>query len=344
LEHEIQIANKKLNDYELTIISMEQDMLNIQKAWHQQNQRSRINVPNFETKSVQVATAIQTVSIQTDSYNCCSNKEIEDSIKETESSKNIQESVESNKMIEKIFREIGSNTEESGNLTIYNEQLDEVLKLTSEGSVISETYLIEYKVKLDALNKAIEEKDSQYQAKIDALNKIIEEKDLYFAEKQNTFDELMGQSCIKNIDCADKLALKSTINSLQKLITQKEGTISRYQNLLKEDRDEHNRVASHLQNEIRTLHNRILVMQNETKKDEESVITVKNDLEKASKFNEDISRTPMSNIAQEELLILREKVSTLEAELNISKELSERWHQLAEERLKYMDRTRERFI
>jgi len=323
---------------------MEQDMLNIQKAWHQQNQQSQINVSNFETKSVQVVIAIQDVGVQTDSYNCCLNTKINDTIKETELSKNVQASVESNKMIETIFREIGSNTEESGSLAIYNEQLDKVLKLISERSAISEVQLMKYKVKLDILNKAIEEKDSQYQAKIDALNKIIEEKDLHLTEKQNAFEELMNQSCVTNTDCADKLALRSTINSLQKLITQKEGTISRYQNLLKEDRDEHNRIESHLQNEIRSLHNRILIMQDETRKDEGSVIIVKNDFQRTSKLNEDISRTAMSDVAQEELMILREKVSTLEAELNISKELSERWHQLAEERLKYMDRMRERFI
>jgi nitrate reductase assembly molybdenum cofactor insertion protein NarJ len=45
---------------------------------------------------------------------------------------------------------------------------------------------------LNALNKAIEEKDSQYQAKIDALSKIIEENNLHFAEKQNAFNELMN--------------------------------------------------------------------------------------------------------------------------------------------------------
>jgi hypothetical protein len=38
------------------------------------------------------------------------------------------------------------------------------------------------------------------------------------------------------------------------------------------------------------------------------------------------------------------KKCTLEAELNISKELIKHWHQLAQERLNYMDRMRERFI
>jgi hypothetical protein len=41
-------------------------------------------------------------------------------------------------MIEKIFRKIGSNTEENSSSAIYNKQLDEALKLTSEHSAISE--------------------------------------------------------------------------------------------------------------------------------------------------------------------------------------------------------------
>jgi centrosomal protein CEP290 len=153
----------------------------------------------------------------------------------------------------------------------------------------------------------------------------------------------MIQSHVTNTDCTDKLALKSTINSLQKLIHQKEETIMRYQNLLKEDRDEHSRAASRFQDEIKSLHDRILAMQGEIRKTEES-ITIKNVFEKMSTCDEATLKMPRNNAAQEEEIArLHEKVSTFEAELNISKELSERWHRLAEERLKYMDRMRERF-
>jgi len=109
---------------------------------------------------------------------------------------------------------------------------------------------------------------------------------------------------------------------------------------LKEDRDEHSRAASRFQDEIKSLHDHILAMQSKIRKNENSV-TIKN-VEKTSTFNETTARS--NAVQEEEIARLHEKVSTLEAELNISKELSERWHQLAEERLKHMDRMRERFV
>lgn len=344
---------------------MEQDMINIQRAWYpqQQDHQPRINTTNLETKSIQTTMETQSVSIQTDPYTCCLDQKTEDITKKAEAFEDTEKSLESNDIIKKTFQEVGSNTEESGS-TILNEQLDQTLKLTSERSatlVKLESQLTEYKAKVDALNKMIAEKDSQYQAKVDILNKAIEERDSQYREKmdtlnkaieekeshltqkQNILDELMIQPHVTNTDCTDKLALKSTINSLQKLIHQKEETIMRYQNLLKEDRDEHSRAASRFQDEIKSLHDRILAMQGEIRKTE-GPVTVKNVFEKISTCDESTSKMSRNNAAQEEEIArLREKVSTFEAELNISKELSERWHRLAEERLKYMDRMRERY-
>lgn len=366
MEHELQIANGKFNEYESVITSMEQDVLNIQRAWYpQQDNQPQINTPNVETKSIQAATETQVGSVQTDSYTCCLDQKVQDTTGEIVVFKDIQKSIEPNETIKKTFREAGNNTEESDSSVIPpNEQLNQALKLASERSVMlvkCESQLAEYKTKVDALNKAIVEKDLQYQATVDTLNKAIEEKDLQYrtrmdtlnkaieekdsrlAQKQNVLDELISQPRVTNTDCTDKLALKSTINSLQKLINQKEETILRYQNLLKEDRDEHSRAASRFQDEIKGLHDRILAMQSESRKNDEPVISVKNIFEKTS--DETAAKVPRSNAAQEEEIArLREKVSTLEAELNISKELSERWHRLAEERLKHMDRMRERFV
>lgn len=363
---------------------MEQDMLNIQRAWYpQQDNQFQINRPNVETKSIQAVTETQIVSVQTDTYTCCLNQKVQDLTEEIVMFKDIQKSIEPSGIIKNTFKEVGNNTEENGSSGITNEQLDQALKLASERSVMLvkyESQLAEYKAKVDALNQAIMEKDSQYQAMVDSLNKAIEEKDLQYqikmdilnkaieeknlqyqtkmdtlnkaieekdshlVQKQSVLDEL-SQSHITNTDCTDKLALKSTINSLQKLINQKEETIMRYQNLLKEDRDEHSRAASCFQNEIKSLHDRILSMQSEIRKNKEHVISVKNIFEETSTVDETVAKVPRNNAAQEEEIArLREKVSTLEAELNISKELSERWHRLAEERLKYMDRMREKFV
>ncbi|XP_011049830.1 PREDICTED: centrosomal protein of 290 kDa [Acromyrmex echinatior] len=366
LEYELQIANSKFNEYESVINSMEQDMLNIQRAWcPQQEHQTRITIPNFETKSIQVTIETQVVSVQTDPYICCLNKKVDETAKETDKETNketnkeinketnkktvifqdIQEPIKSSELIkssettEKTFREVGNNTEESNPSSMLNEQLDQALKLASEHSAMlvkCESQLSEYKSKVDALNKVITEKDSQYQAKLDTLNKAIEEKDSHLAQKQNVLDELMTQPRVASTDCA----LKSTINSLQKLINQKEETILRYQNLLKEDRDEHSRAASRFQEEIKNLHDHILAMQGKIQKSEDSVITIKNVFEKPSTFDETTARS--SVVQEEEIARLHEKVSTFEAELNISKELSERWHRLAEERLKHMDCMRER--
>ncbi|KAG5345889.1 CE290 protein, partial [Acromyrmex heyeri] len=358
LEYELQIANSKFNEYESVINSMEQDMLNIQRAWcPQQEHQTRITIPNFETKSIQVTMETQVVSVQTDPYICCLNKKVDETAKETDKEINketnketvifqdIQEPIKSSEFIkssettEKTFREVGNNTEKSTSSAMLNEQLDQALKLASEHSAMlvkCESQLSEYKSKVDALNKVITEKDSQYQAKVDTLNKAIEEKDSHLAQKQNVLDELMTQPRVASTDCA----LKSMINSLQKLINQKEETILRYQNLLKEDRDEHSRAASRFQDEIKNLHDHILAMQGKIQKSEDSVVTIKNVFEKPSTFDETTAR---SNVVQEEEIArLHEKVSTFEAELNISKELSERWHRLAEERLKHMDCMRER--
>lgn len=331
MEHELQIASSKFNEHESVIASMEQDMINIQRAWYpQQDHQLRINAPHLETKSVQVAVEFQVVDVQTDPYICCLNKKVEDTMKKSEVSENIRKPSEPSETIEKTFQDAESNTEESESSTHLNEQLDQALKLVSERSAMlikCESQLVEY------------------QTKVDTLTKIIEEKDSCLIQKQNVLDELASQSRATDIECTDKLALKSTINSLQQLIAQKEETILRYQHLLKEDRDEHSRAASCFQDEIKNLHDRIFAMQSEIKRNEGSIGIDIHGKASTLTSNENASIKPKSSAAQEEEIVrLREKVSTCEAELNISKELSDRWHRLAEERLKHMDRMRERFV
>lgn len=332
MEHELQIANSKFNEYESVIAGIEQDMMNTQRAWYpQQDHQLRIDAPHSETKSVQVTVELRVVGVQTDPYICCLNQKAEeDVIKKSEFSKDIKKPSEPSENVERTFQDAESNTEESDSRTHLDERLDQTLRLLSERSAMlvkCESQLVECQTKVDALTKAMEEKDSR------------------LAQKQNALDELTSQSRVADIECTDKLALKSTINSLQKLISQKEETVLRYQHLLKEDRDEHSRAASRFQDEIKSLHERILAMQSEIRRNAES--TVKNVLRKASAStsNEGALKTPGNGVAQEEEIVrLRERVSTCEAELNISQELSNRWHRLAEERLKHMDRMRERFV
>lgn len=163
-------------------------------------------------------------------------------------------------------------------------------------------------------------------------------------QKEKLLEEhkLSAQLQPSSVDCSDKLALKSTVNSLQKLLSQKEETIARYQTLLKEDRDEHSKAAARLQEEIKSLYSRIQSMQNGSPRSvqEKDAVQPEKLTDKANGVvaKIDVRRNALQS---EEVARLNERVSTLEADLNITKELSDRWHRLAEERLKHMDRSYE---
>ncbi|CAK9795503.1 Centrosomal protein of 290 kDa [Anthophora quadrimaculata] len=377
LEYELQIGNNKFMEYESLITQMEQDMIQIQKAWSKgQDQQSKIDTRNTSTSplllenkhtSAQASVETNPREIQTDPYVCCLDKketsEIEiqtisptkendiENLKFKETTKTTTQKEEeekekhSNKETEKMENEkytIEKEEKEKDNeeASLLREQLNQALKLASERSsmlIKYELQIAECQTNVETLKKTIETKDLQ-----------LTKKDLQLTEKDKLLDEQKVSSELEltNTGCSDKLALKSTINSLQKLLGQKEETITRYQNLLKEDRDEHSKAAARLQEEIKSLHARIQSMQNEAeeirhrndnKKDEPEKLVVK--VREAESINEIIK----TNVMQvEEVARLQEKISTLEADLNITKELSDRWHRLAEERLKYMDRMRER--
>lgn len=375
LEYEVQIASNKYMEYESIINQMEHDMVQIQKIWNKgQNQQSKIDTQNIATSpilqenkhaSVQAIVDLNPKEIQTDPYICCLNKketnevEVQTICFEENDSENLKfkertkESTKSNTEMEKekstYFKESieckgkaekeKEATKENNDqeISLLREQLNEALKLVSERS----STLIKCELQI-----------TECQAKIDSLNKIIKNKDVELVQKKKLLDEykLSSELQVSDTQCSD-LALKSSVNSLQKLLSQKEETIARYQNLLKEDRDEHSKAAARLQEEIKNLHIRILSMENETQrgqheKHDNSKNNVKEEPEKLiDKTLEITSKTEdIKNIAMrvEEIARLQEKVSTLEADLNITKELSDRWHRLAEERLKHMDRMRER--
>lgn len=220
-------------------------------------------------------------------------------------------------------------------ISLLREQLNQALKLASDRSAT----VVKYELQI-----------TEYQRKVDSLNRMIETKDLQLTKKEELLEEyrLSPQLQPPSNDCSDKLALKSTINSLQKLLGQKEDTITRYQNLLKEDRDEHSKAAARLQEQIKSLHSRLQMMENEAQKttQQRGIATFEPEKFTTSDKTEEIvtkSDVKGSAMQAEEVARLHEKVSTLEADLSITKELSDRWHRLAEERLKHMDRMRERY-
>lgn len=380
LEYELQIVNNKYMEYESIINQMEHDMVQIQKIWNKgQNQQSKTDTHNIATSptlqenkhaSVQAIVDLSPKGIQTDPYTCCLNKKETNEVEvqticfeENDDSENLKfeektkestkkntemevngkeksiyskENVECNEQEAKKEKETTKENNDQ-EISLLREQLDEALKLVSERS----STLIKYELQI-----------TECQAKIDSLNKIVKSKDLELTQKKKLLDEykLSSELEVTDTQCNEYLALKSTINSLQKLLSQKEETIARYQNLLKEDRDEHSKAAARLQEEIKNLHIRILSMECETQRSLEKHDNGKNNTKEEpekliDKSLEITSKTEdIRNIAMrvEEIARLQEKVSTLEADLNITKELSDRWHRLAEERLKHMDRMRER--
>lgn len=121
------------------------------------------------------------------------------------------------------------------NLNLLKEQLNQALALASERSVAlskCEAQLTEYLTRNDSLCRLLEEKTSSIPMTTD------HEVDEQLAEKSgHTSQE----------------ALQSSVKSLQKMISQKEETIVRYQSLLKEDRDKHSEAAARLHEEISSL-------------------------------------------------------------------------------------------
>ncbi|CAL7934044.1 unnamed protein product [Xylocopa violacea] len=377
LEYELQIASNKFAEYESLITRMEHDMVAIQKAWSKgQDQQRKTDVHDRTTspilseskhKSSQVAVETESREMQTDPYTCCLNKKQTNEIEiqtivpskgsEQEDSKKVEKDTK-----ERRLKEIEMETKEKEGSTFYEETTEHREKAEKENDVERKKDIQEASLLRDQLNQALklasdrsstiikyELQLAECQAQVESLTRTVRGKDLELTEKEKLLEEykllpqLQAQS---GPDCGDKLALKSTINSLQKLVGQKEETIARYQSLLKEDRDEHSKAAARLQEEIRSLHARVQSMQNEAQRGERVRDRKKDEpeklVDKAEEIDAKVVDTRNNAMQVEELARLQEKVSTLEADLSISKELSDRWHRLAEERLKYMDRMRER--
>ncbi|XP_066583263.1 centrosomal protein of 290 kDa-like isoform X2 [Prorops nasuta] len=335
LEYELQIANNRLTEYSSTIKDMEREMMNVQRLWSLQGGKLETfeNLPMKiayakESAAVQVEPVTHSIEIQTDYHG------IEKEIEMTEESKapsltRSETRVMSPRKIN--FRDAGTNTLvlQSVTETSTVEKLDETLRLDPNKSVEL--------VKLEA-------QISDNRAKINTLNTVIKDKESLLLEKDRIIEDLQSQINIvsPDYDCGDKLALKSMINSLQKIINQKEETIGRYQNLLKEERDGYIKAKSELQDEIKSLQQQQehrIAAQEEAKDNRDRL-----DILEREKLmdNGEIDRLQPGLVYEERIARLKEKNSSLEADLNIMKELSDRWRNLAEERLQHMDRMRER--
>ncbi|CAG5073805.1 Similar to cep290: Centrosomal protein cep290 (Drosophila melanogaster) [Cotesia congregata] len=320
LENELQVQINKLSEYEGIIVEMEIEMVSNQKAWKNfdnlgiksprknlekltekkseefpvkslvEKSQTEKNEKVMEKKSIstQIDVCTRVIGIQTDlNFNKESKKE-----------------VELNKT---------ANAEEKVPEFLEN-QLKEALTLASDRSA----KLIRYESQI-----------TEYQAKINALNRSLEDKDSELIEQKRVIARKSSEN-IESEEATEKVTLKSTTNSLQKIISQKEETILRYQNLLKEERDEYNKATARLQEQINKLNLQIDGMKNEQDKMDQSDL-----------INELKDTKPKFDIDSEDKIVrLTEQVSNLQADLEIASQLNERWRRLAEERLEHVDEIR----
>ncbi|XP_020710825.2 centrosomal protein of 290 kDa isoform X2 [Athalia rosae] len=319
LENELQMSKQRIVSQEAIINAMESEMIFVQKIWgksvksDEESVRTNSNVAVINVETVSVA-----VQVRTENRSVETQIEIDSNLSSHEndpmpSAGSDKQNVDNDQVQDGCDHQI-----------TLNDRLNQALRLASERSF--------------ALTKC-ESQNAEFQAKIISLNKLIDEKNSQLFKKQSNPDRVTFESNSVDTETSDKIVLKSTINSLQKIVNQKEETILRYQNLLKEDRDEHSKSAARLQEEIKTLQTRMAGMQQQVNQKINDYIHPPNSVPvKEKAFNVQNKNVDLEERAEK----LNERVSTLEADLNTAKELSERWHRLAEERLKHMDHMRGR--
>lgn len=279
-EYELQIANKKLLEYEATLTSIEFEMLNMQKVWKEKPEREKEIIVQMEPerlkpeaesekpeRDLEIPKQIENVKVDQEKdiklkedivqkkieivSNSTQTEIINSSSVEVQCEFNLRytETNDTKKIKANNIVQNKKQIEKDDNVnTFLNEQLNKALALASERSAV----IIKYESQL-----------AEFQAKIISLTTAVEEKDTKLLDRDQIIEQLKSDSNESNVDGSDKLALKSTINSLQKLVNQKEETVSRYQMLLKEDRDEHSRAASSLQEEIKHLQDKVTQMEKE---------------------------------------------------------------------------------
>lgn len=200
-------------------------MILIQKIWSRSSRDEEApSKPELDVIDIEtISVSVQTVQVE--------NRSVE-----------TQANLQTNEKKPKDEKLVASNADVDSHIVL-NERLNQALTLASERSAVlvkCESQIAEYEGKIVALNKQIDEKNS-------------------LLEKNEK--KITGEHPLVDVETSDKIVLRSTVNSLQKIISQKEETILRYQNLLKEDRDEHSKAAARLQDEIKTLRAQMATMQ-----------------------------------------------------------------------------------
>ncbi|XP_066992287.2 centrosomal protein of 290 kDa isoform X2 [Anabrus simplex] len=237
-----------------------------------------------------------------------------------------------------------SDQEKSSSDVNIAEQLKQALGLVSSHSqsmLRLEGELAQAKTKVSVLSQLVQEKEAVILTK----SKMLEELRAHIsATKLVTTTPLSIQSLVTDkepIETQDKLALKATVESLQKLLTQKEETIARYQQLLKEGRDEHSKIASKLQQELQG-------MQAALSAQHQSYTRLKNRTNQSNGIDtKDVSGVIEKYVNQlqekeDEVAVLQTTVTNLSNQLRAAREEVDRWRGLAGDRLDNMGELRQR--
>ncbi|XP_043474631.1 centrosomal protein of 290 kDa isoform X2 [Leptopilina heterotoma] len=351
LEYELETANKKLLEYESTVTSMEFEMLNMQKVWKDRangekatNEKTNNESPQ-EIPEVEVDITFEEPAKRTDDENLKSKNHLKENVetKEVVTTSTQTDSVakrsidlqcelkipspesEVAKQILDFSSDSNKQIEKDEKIHIFHkEQLNKALALASERS---------------AIISRLESQITEFQTKIKSLMLSNEEKDVKISERDKIIELGKNESNIPSTARSDE-ALNSTINTLQKLITQKEETIARYQLQLKEDRNEHGKVASILQEEIKHLQEKVAIYEKEDNSRQMYEVPERDDKpEKEDSVKENLSKDYDSIVDSARL---QERILMLEADLKAARELGQRWHRLAEDRLGHSDAMRSR--
>ncbi|CAH0553139.1 unnamed protein product [Brassicogethes aeneus] len=127
------------------------------------------------------------------------------------------------------------------------------------------------------------------------------------------------------------LSLKSIVDKMQETLSLKEKAIQDYESLLKNDRDKHSLAAARLQDEIKVLQKGIL--------EEKQKNTQLDDCLQSSKPNRAAMEEYVNQVhsLEKHTAELHTSVSSLEAQLQTSREEAVRWKTLASDRLQAMN-------
>ncbi|CAH2019732.1 unnamed protein product [Acanthoscelides obtectus] len=168
----------------------------------------------------------------------------------------------------------------------------------------------------------------------------------HIVELQNKKDEIMnssGGAGGDNISVGTEtqlqnelIALKGSIKDLQDRLSSKDEEIIKYQTLLKVDRDKHSLAAASLQEELQKL--KACLLEEKHKNESQKETFAKQQPNRAA-LEQYISQV---HALEKHTSELHTKISSLEAQLQSSREENVRWMSLANDRLKAMEELRNR--